>query len=80
MSTDIAELSDMAICSSKGGWEIWFFKEKYTGFSKNNTTQRSVIKTKYRINTGRQLEVSMSLVQLISEATRAWALFHRWFF
>ena len=59
MSADIAELSDVAVCSSKGGWEIWFFKEKHTGFSKNHTTQGTVIKTKYRINTGRQLEVSM---------------------
>ena len=57
-SADMAELSDMAFCSSKEGWEMWFFKEKHSGFSKNHTAQGSVIKTKYRINTGRQLEVS----------------------
>lgn len=59
MSTDTAELGDMAVRSSKGGWETWVFKEKHTGFSKNHSAQGSVIKAKYRINTGQQLEVSM---------------------
>lgn len=45
--------------AAKEGWEMWFFKEKHTGLSKNHTAQGSVIKTKYRINTGQQLEVSM---------------------
>ena len=59
VSADTAELSDKALRSSKGGWETWVFKEKHTGFSKNHTAQGSVIKAKYIINTGQQLEVSM---------------------